>query len=97
MPKKKKRTGSTGRFGPRYGTRVRARVKSVEDRMQGRHTCPQCQAKKVSRVGTGIWECERCGNKFTAKAYDPETTSIQKKISEESEEVDVSEIAEQEV
>jgi len=96
MPKKKKKTGSTGRFGPRYGTRVRARVKSVEDRMKGRHTCPQCKAKNVTRVGTGIWKCDRCGNKFAAKAYVPETTSIQKQISEESEEANLSEIEEQE-
>lgn len=94
MPKKKEKTGSTGRFGSRYGTRVRARVKSVEDRMKASHTCPQCKAKKVNRVSTGVWKCDRCGNKFAAKAYTPETTSIQKQISEESEGVEVSEIEE---
>lgn len=93
MPRKKKKnkTGSTGRFGPRYGTRVRARVKSVEDRMKDHHKCPECGAETVSRAGTGIWECSRCGAKFAARAYTPEITSVQKQIAEESE---VSKVAE---
>ncbi len=88
MPKKKKKdkTGSTGRFGARYGTRVRARVKAVEERMREDHACPQCEAKKVSRVGPGVWKCDRCGRKFTGKAYVPESESVQDKISEEQEE-----------
>lgn len=88
MPKKEKKSkvGSTGRFGPRYGTRVRARVKSVEEKEKGFHRCPECQSKKVKRVGSGIWKCNRCGTKFSAKAYTPEVTSIEKRISEEAEE-----------
>lgn len=87
MPKKKqeRKVGSSGRFGPRYGTRVRARVKSVEERAKGFHRCPECESKKVKRVGSGIWECKRCGTKFAAKAYSPVTTTIEKRIDEESE------------
>lgn len=88
MPKKekKKKTGPTGRFGPRYGTKIRARVKSIEEQMKGDHECPKCGAEKVKRVGTGIWKCRRCGTKFAAKAYKPEITPLKKKMAEEIEE-----------
>lgn len=87
MPKKKKRNkvGSTGRFGPRYGTRIRQRVLSVEKRTKADHECPECESKKVKRVGSGVWKCSRCGTKFAAKAYTPEVTSIQKQIYSDSE------------
>lgn len=85
MPEKdrKKKVGSTGRFGARYGTRIRARVKAVEDRIKSDHRCPECGAAKVERSGSGIWKCSRCGTKFAAKAYDPTVTSIEKEISPE--------------
>lgn len=88
MPKKEKKnkTGSTGRYGARYGTRVRERVRTVEDRMKGYHVCPECEAESVKRVASGIWKCNRCGTKFAAKAYSPKTTSIEKQISAEGEE-----------
>lgn len=87
MPKKEKRNrvGSTGRFGPRYGTRIRQRVRSVEERTKEDHECPECESNKVKRVGSGVWKCNRCGTKFAAKAYTPEVTSIQKQISSEGE------------
>lgn len=89
MPEKrdKEKSGTAGRFGPRYGTRVRERIRSVEEKMKGYHRCPECESKKVKRVGSGIWECNRCGAKFTAKAYAPTITSIEKKIAPEAEEV----------
>ena len=88
MAKKEKtrKTGSAGRFGPRYGTKIRQRVKSIEEDMKGQHRCVNCGADKVKRVGAGIWECERCETKFAAKAYTPSITSVKKKIEEESEE-----------
>ncbi|MFW5911940.1 MAG: 50S ribosomal protein L37ae [Candidatus Hadarchaeota archaeon] len=80
---RKKKVGSAGRFGARYGTRIRARVKSVEERMDGEYRCPECGASRVERKGSGIWACDRCGTKFAAKAYDPLVTSIEKEISSE--------------
>lgn len=77
MPRKrKKRTkkvGSAGRFGPRYGTRVRKRVQAVEQGLRRFHKCPSCGALKARRVSTGIWQCRRCGAKFAGAAYRPST------------------------
>ncbi|MEF8774410.1 MAG: 50S ribosomal protein L37ae [Halobacteriales archaeon] len=70
---KKGRTGSAGRFGARYGRVARKRVADIEEEMRGDHECPDCGSERVSRTGTGIWECSRCGHKFAGGAYSPTT------------------------
>ncbi|PSP75284.1 50S ribosomal protein L37ae [Halobacteriales archaeon QS_1_68_20] len=70
---KKGRTGSAGRFGARYGRVARKRVADIEEDMRADHACPDCGAERVSRQGTGIWQCGRCGYKFAGGTYRPET------------------------
>ena len=69
----KKRTGSAGRFGARYGRVARKRVAEIESDMHDDHVCPDCGSEAVDRQGTGIWECERCGYKYAGGTYRPET------------------------
>jgi len=78
MPEKQKqnKTGSAGRFGPRYGTKARERTRDVEEEMKKDHRCPECEGNNVERVGSGIWKCTRCGTKFAAKAYRPTVTPV---------------------
>lgn len=66
-------TGSAGRFGPRYGRFIRKRVNEVEKVTNAKHLCPSCDTLAVSRKGTGIWECRKCGFKFAGGAYVPQT------------------------
>ncbi|HEV8360630.1 MAG TPA: 50S ribosomal protein L37ae [Candidatus Thermoplasmatota archaeon] len=73
MSKRTKKVSMTGRFGPRYGVSIRRRVLEVETRQRGRHTCPKCAAKALSRASTGIWACRKCGHKYAGGAYFPET------------------------
>lgn len=73
MSKKKGRTGSAGRFGARYGRVSRRRVAEIEEQMRDDHVCPECGEARVDRKGTGIWECSRCGYRFTGGTYRPET------------------------
>lgn len=77
MAKRTKKAGSVGRFGPRYGVRIRRRVREVELRQKGNHACPSCGAVRVRRVSTGIWECRKCEHKFAGGAYVPETPAFQ--------------------
>lgn len=70
MPRTEK-VGSTGRLGPRYGTRVRKQALEVERKLRKGHKCPSCGAEKVKRVGGAIWRCRRCGVKFAGAAYSP--------------------------
>ena len=73
MSKRTKKASMTGRFGPRYGVSIRRRVLEVETRQRGRHTCPKCAAKALSRTSTGIWSCRKCAYKYAGGAYFPET------------------------
>lgn len=75
--KRPKKVGSAGRYGPRYGEKIRKRVRAIEDEQKGYHPCPQCGAKRVRRVSSGIWKCERCGAKFAGGAYAPKGLELE--------------------
>lgn len=70
-----KKVGPAGRFGPRYGTKIRRLVAEVERKQKQEYKCPSCGAVKVSRVGTAIWQCRRCGVKFAGATYLPSSVS----------------------
>jgi len=71
---------SAKKFGVRYGRRLKERFSKIETEQRKKHKCPYCSAIKVKRLALGIWECRKCGAKFTGKAY-----SIKKKIIAEEE------------
>jgi len=58
-----KKYGSTKRFGPRYGRKLKERFGKVEAEQRKKHKCPYCSALKAKRISVGIWECKRC-NRF---------------------------------
>lgn len=64
-----KKIGSTGRFGPRYGAKIRKLALAVDKKRQQRYKCPNCGGVKVKRISTSIWQCGRCGVKFAGAAY----------------------------
>ncbi|UCD20896.1 MAG: 50S ribosomal protein L37ae [archaeon] len=64
-----KKTKSTGRFGPRYGVRVKGRLKAIESKQRKTQKCPFCKKKTVKRLAKGIWSCNSCKRKFTGDAY----------------------------
>lgn len=72
-----KKMGITGRFGTRYGSTLRKRVKSIEDVQKQWHTCPSCKSKRTKRISIGIWECRFCNYKFAGGAYIPTTSTGQ--------------------
>lgn len=81
--KKGKKTRSAGRFGVRYGRKVRQAVADIEERTRAAHTCPKCEHPAVKRMGTGIWTCQKCGYTFTGGTYAPFTsvgTSAQRTV-----------------
>lgn len=60
---------STKRFGARYGRSVKNKFEQIEAEQKKSHQCPNCRQFRVKRVAAGIWECNKCGNKFVNKAY----------------------------
>lgn len=61
--------GSVKRFGPRYGRKVKQKFAEVETLQRKKYKCPYCMQVRVKRLAAGIWECSKCGSKFTGKAY----------------------------
>lgn len=68
---RKKKAGTAGRFGPRYGKKVRDIVAKIEAIQRQKHICPRCNLPYVKRYAKGIWICKKCGNKFAGGAYSP--------------------------
>jgi large subunit ribosomal protein L37Ae len=71
--KKGKKTKSAGRFGVRYGRKIRRAVASIEERTRAAHICPSCEQPSVRRIGTGVWQCRKCGYTFAGGTYIPHT------------------------
>ena len=77
MANRTKKVGPAGRFQARYGVRSRTRIRNVEILQKAKHICPSCGHKTVKRLGTSIWQCKKCGNKFAGGAYIPRTEAGQ--------------------
>jgi len=71
MSKRTKKVGPAGRFGARYGVRIRKRIGDIEIQSKGRHECPKCKAVSLARDANGIWSCRHCGAKIASGSYMP--------------------------
>ncbi len=69
MPSKSKKTRAAGRFGARYGKKVRVSLVAVEDKQRKKQKCPFCKKLGVKRVSKGIWQCNKCGKKFASDIF----------------------------
>ena len=69
MTTKSKKSKSAGRFGARYGKRVRAKLVKVESKQRIKQKCPFCGKLGVKRLSNGIWQCSRCNKKFASDTY----------------------------
>ena len=67
------KVGTSGRFSSRYGVGVRKRVVAVENKMKLDFACPFCGFSKTKREAAGLYNCKKCGAKFTGGAYEPQT------------------------
>jgi len=72
---KGRKSRTAGRFGVRYGTKNRKLVADIEEKMHAGYSCSKCGAKKIRRIGTGIWECAKCGFTYAGGAYVPQTSA----------------------
>lgn len=67
----KKKVGSSGRFGARYGKSIRQKISDIEKKEKSRYECPKCHKVSVKRISSGIWQCRSCNTKMGGKAYIP--------------------------
>lgn len=68
-----KKVGSTGRFGARYGAKLRRRVLDIDRKRHEPHRCPSCATRALKRKAAGLWTCNKCGLLFAGGAYVPYT------------------------
>ncbi len=73
MAKRTQKSGTTARFGSRYGVSVRRRAGAALKKKSRHYTCPSCNYQKVRRKAAGIWECRKCDHTFTGGVWEPFT------------------------
>jgi large subunit ribosomal protein L37Ae len=76
---KTKLSKAAGRFGARYGQRVKRKIANIESKQRKKQICPFCDGK-AKRRSKGIWLCKKCKRKFAAHAYylEKEAISVKK-------------------
>ena len=65
---KTKKIKSAGRFGARYGRKVRIKTVEIENLQRKKQTCIFCKGT-AKRLSKGIWQCKKCGKKFAGHTY----------------------------
>ena len=83
MAKRTKKVGASGKYGTRYGVKIRRSLGKIDSMKAARYVCPRCEHESVRRVSTGIWECKKCGYKFAGGAYYPFVRADWKKEAKE--------------
>ncbi len=87
-----RKSGSTGRFGPRYGATIRKRIRAIEKTAKADHRCPRCRKYTLRKESLGIWKCRKCGHAFAGGAWQPITeggkrsSRITKQLAEQAQE-----------
>lgn len=69
MTTKTKKVKASGRFGARYGKKVRAKLAAVEAVQRKKQKCPFCGKLQAKRIANGIWKCKKCKKKFASNTY----------------------------
>jgi len=63
-----KKVKSAGRFGARYGRKVRIKTADIESKQRKKQECIFCQGV-AKRLSNGIWHCKKCDKKFAGHTY----------------------------
>ncbi len=75
--------GSTKRFGPRYGRRVKEKSGKIEKEGKESSVCPYCRITKMKRLSAGIWSCSKCNMKMAGGAYSVQRVATESAETEE--------------
>jgi large subunit ribosomal protein L37Ae len=63
-----KKVKYAGKFGPRYGYKLRVKYNQVKEKWYTNRDCPYCKGR-LYRLAAGIYECSKCGKKFAGGAH----------------------------
>jgi large subunit ribosomal protein L37Ae len=66
-----KKAQAAGKFGARYGKKLRVNYNKHYNAAKTKYACPNCSKEEsVKRVSFGVWECKNCKTKFASGAYE---------------------------
>ncbi len=77
MERRTNKVGITGKYGTRYGQKLRKQVKAIEILQRTKYTCPFCGKNSVRRAAVGIWKCKACRRNIAGGAWEFSTTAAQ--------------------
>ena len=66
---------SASRYGARYSSPLKKKVKEIERIQKNKQVCPQCGRKSLKRKGYSLWTCTKCDTQVAGGAYKPQTAS----------------------
>ena len=75
MENRTKKVGITGKYGTRYGQKLRKQVKAIEILQRVKSICPFCGKKAIKRQAAGIWKCRGCRRAIAGGAWEFVTTA----------------------
>lgn len=75
MDRRTTKVGITGKYGTRYGAKLRKQVKAIEILQRSKYTCPFCGKNSMKRSAVGIWRCKACRRTVAGGAWEFTTTA----------------------
>ena len=63
-----KKVKAAGRFGARYGRKIRTKIADIESTQRKKQQCIFCNGT-AKRLSKGIWLCKKCKKKFASHTY----------------------------
>ena len=75
MERRTAKVGITGKYGTRYGQKLRKQVKAIEILQRKKTICPFCGKAAIKRAAAGIWKCRACKRSIAGGAWEFTTTA----------------------
>ena len=75
MERRTAKVGITGKYGTRYGQKLRKQVKAKEILQRKKTICPFCGKTSIKRAAVGIWKCRACKRSVAGGAWEFTTTA----------------------
>ena len=75
MENRTSKVGITGKYGTRYGSKLRKQVKAIEILERQKNICPFCGKTTIKRKAAGIWKCRACRRTIAGGCWEFVTTA----------------------
>ena len=75
MERRTVKVGITGKYGTRYGAKLRKQVKQIEILQRQKYVCSFCGKQSVKRTCVGIWRCKGCRRTVAGGAWEYATSA----------------------